>query len=70
MKAKTQNQKIRARLEAGKRINPLQALKWYGCFRLASRINDLKNDGMEIKKEMRTSNKDESVRYAEYFINP
>lgn len=66
--AKTQNDKIKARLKAGKRINPLQALRWYGCFRLASRINDLKNDGMKINKEMKTSKNDESVRYAEYFL--
>lgn len=69
MKAKTQNQKIRARLEAGKRINPLQALKWYGCFRLASRMNDLKNEGVKWTKEMKPT-KDKSTRYAEYFINP
>ena len=32
-------------------INPLQALQDIGCFRLASRINDLKNDGYAIESE-------------------
>ena len=30
-------------------INPLQALNQFGCFRLAARINDLRNAGVNIK---------------------
>jgi hypothetical protein len=32
-------------------INPLQALQDIGCFRLASRISDLKDQGYEIISE-------------------
>jgi len=48
---KTQNQKIREHLESGKSITALDALKIFQCFRLASRINDLKIQGMNISKE-------------------
>lgn len=45
----TQAQQIQRHLEKGKTINPLQALEKYGCFRLAARIADLRNDGLNIK---------------------
>jgi hypothetical protein len=32
-----------------KAIDPITALKQYGCFRLAARINDLRNKGHNIK---------------------
>lgn len=32
-------------------INPLQALQDIGCFRLASRINDLKKEGYPIESK-------------------
>ena len=40
--------KIRAWLEEGYSITSLEALRMFGCMRLASRINDLRNRGMEI----------------------
>lgn len=43
MKTKlTQNQKILAYLKSGKKLNPLQALRKFGCFRLSARIHDMK----------------------------
>lgn len=39
-------------LRAKKKITPLQALKDYGCLRLAARIRNLKDKGMKIKSEM------------------
>jgi hypothetical protein len=30
-------------------LDPITALKSYGCFRLAARISDLRNDGHDIK---------------------
>ena len=42
-------------------ITPMEALNEYGCFRLASRIHDLKRDGIDI--EVSRVNK-----YATYFI--
>lgn len=54
-------------LMQGKSITFLEALNMFGCARLASRINDLKNRGMNIDKEMIVTpytNK----RVAKYFL--
>jgi len=50
--SETQNAKILAWLEQGNKITALQALKEFGCFRLASRIHDLREKGWNITKEM------------------
>lgn len=47
----SQNTQIITALINGKRITPLDALDWYGCFRLASRISELKKEGWNIEKE-------------------
>lgn len=39
----------------GHSITQLDALRDFGCFRLASRISDLKREGMNIKKTMENS---------------
>lgn len=44
----TQLAGIRRHLEAGKTITSLEALKAFSCFRLAARIDELKNAGMLI----------------------
>lgn len=51
-------------------ITQLDALKEFGCMRLASRINDLKNKGYNIQKSMVISKNryGETVSYAKYFI--
>ena len=46
--AKTQNNMIAAWLEKGYSITALEALQMFGCMRLASRICDLRERGMEI----------------------
>ena len=53
---KTQKQQILAYLEKGKAITPLQALNKFGCFRLAARIADLRNDGLNIETKNVTKN--------------
>lgn len=40
-----------------KPIDPITALKSYGCFRLAARIADLRNDGHNIKTHTVTKDK-------------
>lgn len=45
----SQTTQIQRHLEKGKSITPIDALNKYGCFRLAARISDLRNDGMNIK---------------------
>lgn len=42
-------------------INPMQALMNYGCFRLAARIRDLRDDGHEIHTEVVDMGNDKRV---------
>ena len=49
----TQKSKVRAHLQSGESITPMDALERYGCFRLAAIIHTLKNEyGMDIKTEL------------------
>jgi len=45
---KSQNQKILSYLKSGKDLSPITALNKFGCFRLAARISDLRNQGHTI----------------------
>lgn len=44
----TQAQRILIYLKTGKTLTPLEALKKFGCFRLAARISDLRSQGHTI----------------------
>lgn len=44
----TQKERLRELLLAGDEVTALDALDRLGCFRLASRIHDLKSEGMDI----------------------
>mgnify|MGYP006285592291 FL=1 len=44
----TQTQNILNYLKSGKRLTPLEALKKFGCLRLAARIADLRGQGHTI----------------------
>lgn len=48
----SQLNQIRARLDKGHAITPMDALALFGCFRLAARINDLKNQGYPVNVTM------------------
>ena len=48
----SQNAKILNWLENGNKITALEALQLFGCFRLASRVHDLRERGHNIHKEM------------------
>ena len=61
----TQTKVIKAHLEDGKTINPMEALICYGCFRLAARIKNLKDSGMIIDKVMKQD--ENGKRYAMYW---
>ena len=43
-----QREMIATDLEAGKTITPIDALEKYGCYRLAARICELRQAGMNI----------------------
>jgi hypothetical protein len=47
------------------KITPLEALHNFGCFRLASRINELRKEGYEIKTTMVEQN---GKMFAEYSL--
>lgn len=48
----THLQQIKAHLDKGQPINPMQAFSEYGCFRLGARIHELKQAGYPVKKRM------------------
>jgi len=49
-------------------ISPIEALREYGCFRLAARISDLRNDHVEIETTMKSliNRKGRHIRFAVY----
>jgi len=58
----SQKEKILQHLQK-KSITPIEALELYGCFRLAARVWDLKNDGHKI-----LGIKDQSKNFCRYRI--
>ena len=64
----SQNERIIQYIEENGSITPLEALREFGCMRLASRISDLKRAGYIISSEMETTKnkKGETVRFARY----
>ena len=53
--------------DKGNGITPLDALRLFGCLRLASRINDLRNDGWDIKTEL-VRDERSGKRYSRYTL--
>ena len=47
----SQNGSILAYMQNGNRITPIEALNLFQCFRLTSRIYDLKQRGFDIEKQ-------------------
>ena len=64
----TQCEKILRYMEREGSITSLDALREFGCMRLASRISDLKRGGYRIAMKMETAKNTagEPVRYARY----
>jgi hypothetical protein len=61
-----QNARILAHLQAGRTLTALEALEWFKCFRLASRICDLRKAGNQIEKRTIKTNSGKSV--AQYYL--
>lgn len=61
----SQNQRILKHLKSGKKITAIEALKLFGCFRLARVMNDLKNQGISFNKRMIKRN---HKHFAEYSL--
>lgn len=70
---KSQKEKILAHLKTGRNLTSLSALGMYGVYRLASRINDLRNEGYNIKTircKDATGKSFAMYRYLEVKTNP
>ena len=69
MKA-SQCEKILNYIEEVGSITQLDALREFGCMRLASRISDLKKQGVPLKSTMETSKNryGEPIHYARYSL--
>jgi len=63
MKTKTQAKAILSHLKRGWKITQSDAFHKYGCWRLASRINELRNAGFDIRTKMIES---EGKKFAQY----
>ena len=60
-----QNLQILNYLQDGKTITPLEALSLFGIFRLAARIHDLRDAGVDVKCEkVELSNGKSVARYS------
>lgn len=66
----SQEQQILEHLKSGKTLDPMTALREFSCFRLAARINDLRNDGYNVEMtKKRVQNKSgEDCFVAEYSL--
>jgi len=61
----SQNKQIADYLNKGKKLTPIDALNKFGCFRLAARIADLRNDGMNIvTKTIKLENNKQIAQYS------
>ena len=61
----SQNKQIADYLNKGKKLTPIDALNTFGCFRLAARIADLRNDGMNIvTNTIKLENKKQIAQYS------
>jgi biotin operon repressor len=59
----TQTECIRAALLSGSELTALDALNRYGCFRLAARIDELREEGLPIETVIERQG---GKRYARY----
>lgn len=66
----TQCDKVLEYMKTFGSITQLQALSDIGCMRLASRISDLRQQGVAIGRRMKTSKNryGEDVYFAEYYL--
>jgi hypothetical protein len=61
----SQNKQIADYLNKGKKLTPIDALNKFGCFRLAARIADLRNEGMNIvTRTIKLENKKQVAQYS------
>lgn len=71
MARQTQKEMILQYMKDNGSITPVDALREFGCMRLAPRISDLKDDGVEIETvpEFSKNRYGVKVRYARYVLH-
>ena len=62
----SQVKKILAWMQNGKSITAIEALNMFGCFRLSARINNIKDMGLSVQKDMVET--DNGKRIARYYL--
>lgn len=60
----TQNEQIKKALKQGRKLTALDALEDFGCLRLASRISDLRKQGLPIIRKMVSENGKTFAQYS------
>jgi hypothetical protein len=68
MNTETQTQAILRYMRSGYEITALEALKLFNCMRLAARIADIKDMGIDITDRWIT--RDDGVRFKAYRLQP
>ena len=70
MSKTTHNERVLRHLKTYGSITPIEALREYGIMRLASRISDLKKDGIPITKSIKKhiNQFGEPTHYAPYSL--
>jgi hypothetical protein len=63
----TQNEAVLNHLMTGRSLSPLEALGLYGVFRLAARVFELKDMGVDIRKVTKVDIN--GKQYAEYYVS-
>jgi hypothetical protein len=64
MRTDSQNALIKGWLMNGRSLTTLDALNMFGCFRLAARIANLRDQGMDINTEIVEVNDKRVARYS------
>ena len=65
----SQNQKILKYMKGHGQITPMDALKQFGCMRLAARVKDLRNKGYNIESATITNIREgKKVSYSCYYL--
>lgn len=59
----SQTDQIREALLRGEEITPIEALRRFGCLRLAARVSDLRRDGLQIESATVEANGKRFARY-------
>ena len=59
----SQTEAIRAHLESGRDLTPLEALDLYGVFRLAARVDELRAAGLDIETIIERRGRKRYARY-------